>query len=133
MWLLDEADEMLNMGLKDIEFILKETINHQIIWLFSATMPTEIRQVNKRYMVSLLKLPSGRLIRQYQCDHQFYLVQHINRYEALKRIIVFHPGIYGLIFTPRQMRNIFGNNLSGRGIVTLMHCMATLHSHNVIK
>src|SRR3984893_8657939 len=45
---LDEADEMLNMGFKDdIEFILKNTPNRQSTWLFSATMPTEIRQVRQ--------------------------------------------------------------------------------------
>ena len=48
---LDEADEMLNMGFQDdIEFILKNTPNRESIWLFSATMPAEIRKVSKRYM-----------------------------------------------------------------------------------
>lgn len=98
---LDEADEMLNMGFKeDIEFILKETINRHSIWLFSATMPPEIRQVSKRYMtkpfeITIGKVNSGNV----NIDHQYYMVQHVNRYEALKRIIDFHPGIYGLIFT----------------------------------
>jgi len=48
---LDEADEMLNMGFQDdIEFILKNTPNRESIWLFSATMPPEFRKVCKRYM-----------------------------------------------------------------------------------
>lgn len=98
---LDEADEMLNMGFKDdIEFILKNTPNRQSTWLFSATMPPEIRQVSKRYMdnpfeVTIGKVNSGNA----NIDHQYYLTQHVNRYETLKRIIDFNPGIYGIIFT----------------------------------
>ncbi|HEX4876066.1 MAG TPA: DEAD/DEAH box helicase [Chitinophagaceae bacterium] len=98
---LDEADEMLNMGFKDdIEFILKNTPNRQSTWLFSATMPPEIRQVSKRYMdnpfeVTIGKVNSGNA----NIDHQYYLTQHANRYETLKRIIDFNPGIYGIIFT----------------------------------
>lgn len=98
---LDEADEMLNMGFKDdIEFILKNTPNRQSTWLFSATMPPEIRQVSKRYMdkpfeITVGKVNSGNA----NIDHQYYLTQHVNRYETLKRIIDFNPGIYGIIFT----------------------------------
>lgn len=99
--ILDEADEMLNMGFKDdIEFILQNTPNRQSIWLFSATMPQEIRKVSKRYMnqpfeVTVGKVNSGNA----NIDHQYYATQHINRYETLKRIIDFNPGIYGIIFT----------------------------------
>ena len=54
---LDEADEMLNMGFKeDIEFILKNTPNRQSTWLFSATMPAEIRQVRRSTWINLLRL-----------------------------------------------------------------------------
>lgn len=97
---LDEADEMLNMGFKeDIEFILKNTPNRQSIWLFSATMPAEIRQVSKRYMdqpfeITVGKVNSGNV----NIDHQYYATQHHNRYEVLKRIIDFNPGIYGIVF-----------------------------------
>lgn len=98
---LDEADEMLNMGFKDdIEFILKNTPNRQSTWLFSATMPPAIRQVSKRYMdkpfeITIGKVNSGSS----NIDHQYYSTQHVNRYETLKRIIDFNPGIYGIIFT----------------------------------
>lgn len=97
---LDEADEMLNMGFKeDIEFILKNTPNRQSIWLFSATMPPEIRQVSRRYMdnpfeITVGKVNSGNI----NIDHQYYATQHHNRYEVLKRIIDFNPGIYGIVF-----------------------------------
>ncbi|AHF14145.1 DEAD/DEAH box helicase [Niabella soli] len=98
---LDEADEMLNMGFKDdIEFILKETPNRQSTWLFSATMPKEIRQVSKRYMENPFEITVGKANSvNVNIAHQYYQTQHINRYETLKRIIDFNPGLYGIIFT----------------------------------
>ncbi len=98
---LDEADEMLNMGFQDdIEFILKNTPNRQSTWLFSATMPAEIRKVSKRYMekpfeITIGTVNAGNML----IDHQYYQTQHANRYETLKRIIDFNPGIYGIVFT----------------------------------
>jgi ATP-dependent RNA helicase DeaD len=98
---LDEADEMLNMGFKDdIEFILKNTPNRQSTWLFSATMPPEIRQVSKRYMQNPFEITIGKInAANVNIDHQYYLTSHVNRYETLKRIIDFNPGLYGIIFT----------------------------------
>lgn len=97
---LDEADEMLNMGFKeDIEFILKNTPNRQSTWLFSATMPPEIRQVSKRYMNQPFEITIGKVnAGNVNIDHQYYATQHHNRYEVLKRIIDFNPGIYGIVF-----------------------------------
>jgi ATP-dependent RNA helicase DeaD len=97
---LDEADEMLNMGFKDdIEFILKNTPKRESTWLFSATMPSEIRQVSKRYMEQPVEVTIGKVnAGNASIDHQYYLTQHHNRYEVLKRIIDFNPGIYGIIF-----------------------------------
>ena len=58
---LDEADEMLNMGFKDdIEFILKETINRHSIWLFSATMPPEIRRITEAFQHNPQKVEVSR-------------------------------------------------------------------------
>lgn len=98
---LDEADEMLNMGFKDdIEFILKETVNRESIWLFSATMPSAIKQVSKRYMTEPVEITVGKVNSgATTIDHQYYQANHSSRYEALKRIIDFNPGIYGIIFT----------------------------------
>ncbi|MET0392094.1 MAG: DEAD/DEAH box helicase, partial [Chitinophagaceae bacterium] len=98
---LDEADEMLNMGFKDdIEFILKNTPNRQSTWLFSATMPPEIRQVSKRYMNQPFEITIGKVnAGNANIDHQYYATQHVNRYETLKRIIDFNPGLYGIVFT----------------------------------
>jgi ATP-dependent RNA helicase DeaD len=97
---LDEADEMLNMGFKDdIEFILKNTPNRQSTWLFSATMPVQIRQVSKRYMDKPFEVTIGKSnAGADNIDHQYYATQHHNRYEVLKRIIDFNPGIYGIVF-----------------------------------
>lgn len=97
---LDEADEMLNMGFKeDIEFILQHTPARQSTWLFSATMPPEIRQVSKRYMKTPFEITIGKTnAGASTIDHQYYLTQHHNRYEVLKRIIDFNPGIYGIVF-----------------------------------
>ena len=98
---LDEADEMLNMGFKDdIEFILKNTPNRQSTWLFSATMPLEIRQVSKRYMKQPFEITIGKVnAGATTIDHQYFVTSQVNRYETLKRIIDFNPGLYGIIFT----------------------------------
>ena len=58
---LDEADEMLNMGFQeDIEFILKNTPNRESIWLFSATMPPEVRAISKNFMTSPKEITVGK-------------------------------------------------------------------------
>lgn len=98
---LDEADEMLNMGFKDdIEFILSNTPKRESTWLFSATMPPDIRQVSKRYMTKPFEVTIGKVnAGNVNIDHHFCVTQHHNRYETLKRIVDFNPGIYGIIFT----------------------------------
>ena len=61
---LDEADEMLNMGFQeDIEFILQNTPQRDSTWLFSATMPPEIRKVSKQYMKQPVEITVGKIIR----------------------------------------------------------------------
>ncbi len=98
---LDEADEMLNMGFQDdIEFILQNTPKREATWLFSATMPPEIKRVSKKYMDSPKEITVGKVnTANKNIDHQYYVVAAHHRYEALKRIIDFNPGIYGIIFT----------------------------------
>lgn len=97
---LDEADEMLNMGFQeDIEFILQNTPKRESTWLFSATMPTEIRQVSKRYMHEPTEVTIGKMnAANVNIDHQYYQCQHPYRYEVLKRIIDFNPDIFGIVF-----------------------------------
>jgi ATP-dependent RNA helicase DeaD len=98
---LDEADEMLNMGFQeDIEFILQNTPRRDSTWLFSATMPSEIRNVSKRYMKEPFEITVGKKnTANKNVDHQFYVTQAQHRYETLKRLIDFNPGIYGIVFT----------------------------------
>jgi len=98
---LDEADEMLNMGFQDdIEFILKNTPKRESTWLFSATMPPEIRRVSKRYMKEPVEVTVGQVnTANKNIDHQYYITSAQHRYETLKRLIDFNPGMYGIIFT----------------------------------
>jgi ATP-dependent RNA helicase DeaD len=102
---LDEADEMLNMGFQDdIEFILQNTPKRDATWLFSATMPPEIRKVSKRYMNEPFELTVGKAnTGNKNIDHQYYVTSAQHRYETLKRLIDFNPGIYGLIFTRTKL------------------------------
>ena len=98
---LDEADEMLNMGFQeDIEFILQNTPQRDSTWLFSATMPPEIRNVSKRYMQKPTEITVGKVnTGNKNIDHQIYVTTAQHRYETLKRLIDFNPGMYGIIFT----------------------------------
>jgi ATP-dependent RNA helicase DeaD len=98
---LDEADEMLNMGFQDdIEFILQNTPKRDATWLFSATMPPEIRKVSRRYMKEPFEVTVGKAnTGNKNIDHQYFVTSAQHRYETLKRLIDFNPGIYGLIFT----------------------------------
>ncbi|MDB5230692.1 MAG: DEAD-box ATP-dependent helicase CshA [Chitinophagaceae bacterium] len=102
---LDEADEMLNMGFQDdIEFILQNTPKREATWLFSATMPTEIRRVSKKYMKSPVEVTVGVVnAGNKSIDHQYYVTTAHQRYDTLKRLIDFNPGIYGIIFTRTKL------------------------------
>jgi len=97
---LDEADEMLNMGFRDdIDFILATTPQEKQTWLFSATMPPEVASISKRYMnkpaeIAVGKKNSGAT----NIRHMYYVVNNSNRYSALKRLADYHPDIYGIIF-----------------------------------
>ncbi len=97
---LDEADEMLNMGFKeDIDDILETTPESKNVWLFSATMPKDVARIAKTYMTQPLEVSIGHKNQTNEnIEHIFYLVKERDRYEAVKRLIDFHPQIYGLIF-----------------------------------
>ena len=97
---LDEADEMLNMGFKeDIDDILETTPESKNVWLFSATMPKDVARIAKTYMTEPLEVSIGHKNQTNEnIEHIFYLVKERDRYEAVKRLIDFHPHIYGLIF-----------------------------------
>jgi ATP-dependent RNA helicase DeaD len=97
---LDEADEMLNMGFKeDIDSILESTPQHKNVWLFSATMPAEVARISKNYMTDPFEVSIGHKNQSNEnIDHIYYVVKEKDRYAAVKRLIDFNPDIYGLIF-----------------------------------
>ncbi len=97
---LDEADEMLNMGFKeDIDAVLETTPIDKNVWLFSATMPAEVARIAKTYMHEPLEVSIGHKNQSNEnIDHIYYMVKERDRYEAVKRLIDFNPSIYGLIF-----------------------------------
>ncbi|MFN0035423.1 MAG: DEAD/DEAH box helicase [Saprospiraceae bacterium] len=97
---LDEADEMLNMGFKEaIDFILSQAEERKSIWLFSATMPKEVRTIAATYMKTPHELTvTGRLQTNENIEHQYYVCRADDRYNALKRVVDALPGIYSLIF-----------------------------------
>lgn len=97
---LDEADEMLNMGFKeDIDLILEKTPDEKSTWLFSATMPKEVAKISKNYMTDPLEVSIGNKNEgNKNIDHIYFSVKEKDRYAALKRLIDFNPKIFGLVF-----------------------------------
>jgi ATP-dependent RNA helicase DeaD len=97
---LDEADEMLNMGFKeDIDSILDTTPREKQTLLFSATMPQEIMKIAETYMNDPLEMSVGtKNSGAENVEHFYYLVNAKNRYLALKRIADINPDIYGIVF-----------------------------------
>ena len=98
---LDEADEMLNMGFRDdIDFVLKNTVNRESTWLFSATMPAAVRAISKNFMKNPQEITVGKKnTANVNIDHQYFITPAQSRYETLKRLVDFNPGMYGIIFT----------------------------------
>ncbi|MBR0072820.1 MAG: DEAD/DEAH box helicase, partial [Bacteroidales bacterium] len=97
---LDEADEMLDMGFKDdLDAILEQTPATKNTWLFSATMPDEVARIAKGYMNNPQEITVGtRNSGAQNVKHCYYLVQAKDRYLALKRIADYYPNIYAIIF-----------------------------------
>jgi len=98
--ILDEADEMLNMGFKDdLDAILAETPKERQTLLFSATMPQGIAEIARKYMnapeeISVGKRNSGAD----NVSHEYYMIHAKDRYDALKRIVDNNPDVYGIVF-----------------------------------
>lgn len=107
---LDEADEMLNMGFKeDLDFILKATPDEKSTWLFSATMPKEVARIAKNYMTDPLEVSIGNKNEANEnIDHIYFAVKERDRYAGLKRLIDFNPKIFGLVFcrTRRETQQV---------------------------
>jgi ATP-dependent RNA helicase DeaD len=97
---LDEADEMLNMGFQeDIDEILSHLPKERRVWLFSATMPQEVRSIASKYMHQPFELTIGKKNEGAgNIEHFYYVIHERDRYQALRRILDSVPEIFGIIF-----------------------------------
>jgi len=98
--ILDEADEMLNMGFyEDIVNILSTTPDEKNTWLFSATMPAEVARIGKQFMTNPIEITVGaKNSGSATVSHEYYLVNARDRYEALKRLADCNPDIFSVVF-----------------------------------
>jgi ATP-dependent RNA helicase DeaD len=107
---MDEADEMLNMGFKEsIDTILEKTPTEKQTLLFSATMPNAVLKIAKNYMnepemIEVAQRNEGAK----NIQHQYYVVKTRERYSALRRLCDFNPNIYGIVFcrTRRECKEV---------------------------
>jgi len=97
---LDEADEMLNMGFyEDITEILSHSPEDKSTWLFSATMPREVASIAKKFMHNPVEVTVGsKNMGTSQVSHEYYLVNTRDRYSALKRLADANPDIFSVVF-----------------------------------
>ena len=107
---LDEADEMLNMGFyEDIRDILSNTPDDKSTWLFSATMPKEVASIAKKFMHKPKEITVGsKNAGAVTVQHEYYVVGGRDRYAALKRLADANPGIFSVVFcrTKRDTQKI---------------------------
>ena len=98
--ILDEADEMLNMGFyEDIQDILSNTPKEKSTWLFSATMPKEVSIIAKKFMNSPKEITVGdKNAGATTVHHEYYVVGGRDRYNALKRLADANPDIFSVVF-----------------------------------
>jgi len=97
---LDEADEMLNMGFyEDIKSILTHTPTNKSSWLFSATMPPDVNKIAKKFMHNPIEITVGtKNSSAKNIDHQYFIVGARERYNALRAVISMNPEIFGCVF-----------------------------------
>lgn len=97
---LDEADEMLNMGFKEeIDDILQHTPETKRTWLFSATMPQGVRRIAQEYMQDPFELTiGGKQSGNPDIEHLYVMVKPDDRYPVLRRFLDYDPSTFGLIF-----------------------------------
>ena len=107
---LDEADEMLNMGFfEDITDILSHTPDEKSTWLFSATMPKEVSVIAKKFMHSPVEITVGaKNAGTKNVSHEYYKVSGRDRYPALRRLADAHPQIFSVVFcrTKRDTQSV---------------------------
>ena len=97
---LDEADEMLNMGFyEDIKDILTHTPNDKNSWLFSATMPPEVNKIAKKFMNNPQEITVGtKNSSAKNIEHQYFIVPGRERYAALRAVVSMNTDIFGVVF-----------------------------------
>lgn len=114
---MDEADEMLNMGFTDsINAILADVPKERNTLLFSATMSPEIARISKNYLQNAKEITIGRKNESTSnVKHVAYTVQAKDKYAALKRIVDYYPQIYGIIFcrTRKETQEIADKLMQG--------------------
>lgn len=107
---LDEADEMLNMGFyEDITEILSDTPTDKNTWLFSATMPKEVATIAREFMYDPIEITVGsKNSGNKNVSHEYYTVAGRDRYLALKRLADANPDIFSVIFcrTKRDTQSV---------------------------
>jgi len=116
---LDEADEMLNMGFKEeLESILEFTPKEKSTWLFSATMPKKMDGIVRRYMKDPKKISIGKQNKGADnVEHHYFTVSARDKFEALSRLLSQHPEIYGVVFCrTREETNTVAAKLNGMGL-----------------
>ena len=110
---LDEADEMLNMGFhEEIKNILSFTPKDKSTWLFSATMPKEVSSIAKKFMHNPVEVIIGsKNAGTKNVSHEYYVVNGRERYQTLKRLSDFNPSIFSVIFcrTKRDTQKVAEN------------------------
>ena len=111
--ILDEADEMLNMGFfEDIKDILSNTPKEKATWLFSATMPKEVAIIAKKFMNSPQEITVGtKNSGATTVQHEYYVAGGRDRYPVLKRLADTNPNIFSVIFcrTKRDTQKVAEN------------------------
>ena len=115
---LDEADEMLNMGFKEeIDDILESIPDEAHTWLFSATMPSDVRRIAAEYMDDPEEVQSGeRNSANADIAHRYVITKPRERFPVLRRFLDFDPDMYGLVFVRTRMdAKDFAEKLSGEG------------------
>lgn len=107
---LDEADEMLNMGFKeDIDEILSHTNDDRVTWLFSATMPADIRRIVNKYMNNPLEVAVNSTQKSNEdISHKFVITKTGNKVPALRRFLDLQPEMRSILFcrTKRETQQI---------------------------
>lgn len=133
---LDEADEMLNMGFReDLDTILKFTPEQKTTWLFSATMPDGIRKLTKSYMEQPeeVRVSKGMEVNA-NIEHRYTLLKASDKTEALRRFIDVDPELYGVVFcrTKRDTQRLADDLISKGYKVDALHGDMTQQQRDIV-